>query len=240
MYPRERIEYERAMWQRKPQLRLLKGDYYRQIQALIPSQGRLVEIGSGCGGMKEFIPHSIASDIVLTPWIDLVMSAERLPLADGSIDALVGVDVLHHMEQPLSFFREAARVLRPGGKLVLLDPYVSLGSWIPWHFLHHEACSMDEPFDFSSDFRTENNARATLWFDRHLDALQSLIRPLAVDTVKCFDTFYYPLMGGFRRWSAIPRVLAPMMLRLDRWLGRWVGKLFGYRMLIVMSKCASH
>lgn len=236
MYRLEQIERERLIWNRKPQLRLLKADYYAQIKAFLPADGRIVEIGSGCGGIKEFLPRSIASDIFPTPWVDLAMSAEQLPLVDGSVDALVGIDVLHHMEHPLAFFHETARVLRTGCRLILIDPYVSLGSWISWHFIHHEKCSMQEPFDFAQRYVAENNARATLWFDHHREAMASLIRPLAVEKVAHFDLFYYPMTGGFRSWSLIPNALAPAVLRLDRWLGRWMSRWFGYRILIVMRK----
>ncbi len=209
MYQRERLEEERDVWQRKPQIRLLKADYYARIMALLPRRGRVVEIGSGCGGLKEFFPETISSDIFPMPWVDLVLTAEALPLADGSVEALVGIDVLHHLERPLDFFREASRVLCRGGKLILIDPYVSAGSWIPWHWLHHEACSMREPFDFSQAFQVENNARATLWFGQHAEAMAPLIRPLRVERHAWLDLFYYPLVGGFKRWSLIPAFAAP-------------------------------
>lgn len=236
MYQRERVEEERQVWQRKPQIRLLKADYYARIMALLPRRGRVVEIGSGCGGLKEFFPETISSDIFPMPWVDLVMTAEALPLADASVDALVGIDVLHHLERPLHFFREAARVLREGGKLVLIDPYVSAGSWIPWHWLHHEACSMREAFDFSQPFRMENNARATLWFERYAAAMDPLIRPLQIERKERLDVFYYPLVGGFKRWSLIPAFTASAMLHLDRRLERRLGRWLGYRVLLVMGK----
>jgi tocopherol O-methyltransferase len=43
--------------------------------------------------------------------------ANDLPAA--SIDAMVGIESLTHIEAPASVFREAARLLRPGGRLVL-------------------------------------------------------------------------------------------------------------------------
>jgi ubiquinone/menaquinone biosynthesis C-methylase UbiE len=47
--------------------------------------------------------------------------AEELPLDDESVDAAVAVDVLHHLLDPRAALAEVARILRPGGRLVVLD-----------------------------------------------------------------------------------------------------------------------
>ncbi len=46
----------------------------------------------------------------------------RLPLKDSSIDAIIGLDIFEHIEDDVSAFAEAARVLNPGGVLVLSVP----------------------------------------------------------------------------------------------------------------------
>jgi ubiquinone/menaquinone biosynthesis C-methylase UbiE len=45
-------------------------------------------------------------------------SAERLPFADASFDLVMSTDVIHHVRDRDAYFREAARVLRPGGQIV--------------------------------------------------------------------------------------------------------------------------
>ena len=47
--------------------------------------------------------------------------AATLPFADGSTDAVLVVDALHHFGDPAGAIAEAARVLRPGGVLVIRD-----------------------------------------------------------------------------------------------------------------------
>lgn len=46
----------------------------------------------------------------------------RLPFADARFASVFVRDLLHHVEDPPAVLREAARVLRPGGHLVLLEP----------------------------------------------------------------------------------------------------------------------
>jgi len=58
--------------------------------------------------------------------------AARLPFADESVDALLVVDAFHHFGDPDGALREAARVLRPGGVVVVrdFDPTAPVGRLI--------------------------------------------------------------------------------------------------------------
>ena len=46
----------------------------------------------------------------------------RLPLADGSVDAVVSANLLEHVPDDRRALREMARVLRPGGRAVIVVP----------------------------------------------------------------------------------------------------------------------
>jgi ubiquinone/menaquinone biosynthesis C-methylase UbiE len=48
-------------------------------------------------------------------------SAYALPIKDKSIDLVICVHTMHHLEDPLAFFNEAARVLKDEGKCVIVD-----------------------------------------------------------------------------------------------------------------------
>jgi SAM-dependent methyltransferase len=74
--------------------------------------------------------------------IDVAAKAdlERLPFADGSFDVVLSSHVAEHLVRPEAVFGELARVLRPGGRLVLLTPnrwhYVTLSAWLLPHRFH--------------------------------------------------------------------------------------------------------
>ncbi len=48
-------------------------------------------------------------------------NVERIPLADSSLDAVIGNMILHHCSRPEVAVKEMARVLVPGGRIALSD-----------------------------------------------------------------------------------------------------------------------
>jgi len=47
--------------------------------------------------------------------------AERIPLADNTVDAVISNMALHHVSKPLRAIREMARILKEGGRLIITD-----------------------------------------------------------------------------------------------------------------------
>lgn len=66
--------------------------------------------------------------------LDIVSDIASIPEPDGSFDAIMCIEVFEHLPDPLAAIREFARLLRPGGQLILTAPFCSLTHYAPYHF----------------------------------------------------------------------------------------------------------
>jgi SAM-dependent methyltransferase len=154
------------------------------------------------------------------------------------------VDVLHHLEFPLVFFREAARVLRPGGRVLMVEPAITWGSTAFYRLFHHEPVrtSADVLADGSPDPRRDpydsNQAIPTLIATRDRGRLHRLVPALRIASVQWFALAAYPLSGGFQPWSLIGEGVARRLLHIERALEPALGRFMAFRMLLTVEKAA--
>ncbi|MDN5292206.1 MAG: hypothetical protein PWQ06_2445, partial [Anaerophaga sp.] len=94
--------------------------FLKEIPALPP--GKLLELGSGGGFLKELEPRVITSDVQKLPTNDMTFSALEMPFEDQSLAAIFMIDTLHHLPDAAKFFNEAERTLIPGGIIKMIEP----------------------------------------------------------------------------------------------------------------------
>jgi SAM-dependent methyltransferase len=241
-----RLDAHRRAWQSKPALRAVYEDLYARIARACVA-GPTLEIGGGSGNLKDHAPDVISTDIQAAPWLDAVCDAHALPFASAHFANLVMFDVLHHLVRPLRFFEEAARVLAPGGRVVMVEPALSLLSRPFYTYVHEEPVDLaDDPLRTDSPSRRDpyaaNQAIPTLLFGplwgRHRARLAAMCPALAVRERRMVSLLAYPLTGGFRPWSLIPAALVRPALRIESALAPVLGPLCAFRMLVVMERRA--
>lgn len=110
----------------------------RALLGLVNDQWVVGDLGCGTGQVAEalapFVKQVVAvdaSEAMLTaarkrlkPLANVQVrrgELQTLPLGDGELDAAVTMLVLHHLPEPAAAIRELARVVKPGGKLLLVD-----------------------------------------------------------------------------------------------------------------------
>jgi SAM-dependent methyltransferase len=235
----------RSVWKRKRILRLVYDDFYDRIAAAcVP--GLTIEIGGGTGNLKKRISDVVATDIQFADWLDCVADAQMLPFAPAVAANIVMVDVLHHVEFPISFFREAERILRSGGRIVMVEPAITFGSALFYRLLHPEpVITSADPLvagvvDPKRDPYDSNQAIPTLIATRNRARFHSLFPGLRIERVDWFSLAVYPLSGGFKRWSLLPAMLAQPLLRAERAIEPFVGRIAAFRMLLVVEKVSAH
>ena len=104
---------------------------------------RLVDLGGGSGRATLAVKNEVREPLVVDISIGMLSRARNrglacalgdartLPLANASVDAVIIVDAFHHMPDQSLILDECARILRPGGVLIIreFDPSRLLG-WL--------------------------------------------------------------------------------------------------------------
>jgi SAM-dependent methyltransferase len=237
-----------ALWEVKPELRAVYRVWFEAVLAIAPRGGRVIELGAGPGRLGKYAARTrpdlrwVATELLPTPWNDVVADGLRLPFRTGCADAVVGLDVMHHVARPADLFREASRVLKAGGRLAFVEPWVTPLSHVIYRYFHQESCDMEcDPWEpFRAAGGTEKDA-----FEGNAAVLKRLVGEVGEDgwdrfglsapRLTLMNGFAYLLTLGFRRASLLPASLAPAALALDDALA-WMRRFAAMRALAVWER----
>ena len=111
-----------------PMLTELERDPFDDVLDVGCGTGPVIELLSKKYPEKHFVGLDITPAMIEVaqskklPTAEFIVGdAENLPFGDGGFDAVLCANSFHHYPHPERFFAEAARVLRPGGRLILRD-----------------------------------------------------------------------------------------------------------------------
>jgi len=118
----------------------LFGDTFQlyALLALLDPKLTVGDLGCGTGQVSELLAPHVARVIAVDGSTDMVQAARRrlkgvthvdvrrgemeaLPIDDGQLDVAVLTLVLHHVPEPVRALTEVNRVLKPGGRVLMVD-----------------------------------------------------------------------------------------------------------------------
>ena len=196
----------RSIIQDKAFLRALYSDWYEQIIRVCADRNAVLELGSGAGFLQKVLPGVITSEVFETPGVRLIADACDLPFPDKSLDAVVMTDVFHHIPDAGRFLLEATRCIRPGGKIVMIEPWRT--SWSEWVYMHLHS----EPFSVDSDWKIPrtgplsgaNGALPWIVFQRDRALFEAQYPQWRIKNIEPMMPFSYLLSGGVSMRSLVP------------------------------------
>lgn len=226
----------RQVIRNKPILEAIYREWYTKILLSLRSQTlRVLELGSGAGFLKEYLPNVITSEVFPLEGIDTVIDATKIDLPDSSLDAIVMTDVLHHIPNIDSFFSEAIRTLRPGGRVVMIEPWNTKWSKPIFKYLHHEPFNthtMTWDLPVGGPLSNANGALPWIVFVRDRQRLNRLYPELRIVAIEPLMPISYLISGGLATSINLPKSIFKIVRRLESGVLRERGAMFA---LIVLQ-----
>jgi len=230
----------RARWHVKHTFRqYYRTEYFARLLNHGAATGRCLEVGAGPGLFGLDHRSDVVTDIDAWPWVDLAADVHALPFADGLFDVTVGIDVLHHFARPGDALCEIGRVLSPGGRLILIEPWVSAFGWYIYRYLVHEDCAwMDDPwshaFPAGKSPMDGNTTIPRQLFEADPQRFYAKTG-LNILRVEPFAVASMILTGGTRTWG-LPWPIIRALIRAEGWLPRKLLDRLAIKALLVAEK----
>lgn len=232
---RRRVLHEKVL------LRGVYEDWYRALAAALPPfEGRVLELGAGAGFLDEHLPDLVRSEVFWLPGIDVVLDGLALPFGDGALRAIAMTNVLHHLPSVDRFFTDAARCVRPGGTVAMIEPWSTPWSRLVYRRLHHEPFDPDAvAWQAAGDgpLSRANGALPWILFVRDRERFAKRHPEWLLRRIEPMMPLRYLIAGGVSLRNLVPGLTAPLWRGIEALLAPWRRHLAMFA-LVVLERAA--
>ncbi len=127
-------------------------EWIGKMLSRMPAGARMLDAGAGEQPYKKYCLHlqyvsqdfaqydgqGDRSGLQTGAWdrsgLDIIGDVAAIPEPDGSFDVILCSEVFEHIPHPIEALQEFARLLKPGGQLILTAPFCSMTHFAPYHF----------------------------------------------------------------------------------------------------------
>lgn len=239
----------RAFEQRRSgNLGYLLRERYAWCNDFVGPADRGVELAAGIGAARDFIRCAslLLTDIDDAPWLDVAgVDATATPFDDGSFDFVLISNAIHHLAHPIRVFDEAARILVPGGLLLVRDVKCSLlqrfaarATRVEGYDFGVDVWDRDAVLSDPANPWSANNAVPDLLFD-DLDRFAARV-PMFVPVLQRYDEcLVFVNSGGVTHktpYVPLPTPALRVLGAIDRVLARRLPSVFALQRSVVLKR----
>ncbi len=233
------ISVRRRIIQEKGFLRKIYEEWYSSLTMEIPDgQGGILEIGSGAGFLRKFVPGLVTSEFIASE-VDCILDAQQMPVSDHSLRGILMTNVLHHIPRPALFLSEASRCVRPGGVLAMIEPWVSPWSRLVYRKLHHEHFEPEaKEWEFKSlgPVSSANGALPWIIFERDRERFERNFPMWEIRIIKPMMPFVYLLSGGVSIRFSMPSLSYRIIRAVEDLVRPWRDSLAMFAKIVLLRR----
>lgn len=218
---------------------------YEIVNQELETFDSILEVGAGAAISNIFVSRNIVRTDIL-PFNEFNVlgncAMERLPFKDSSFDAVLAFDSIHHSEQPSKAIIELLRVIRKGGKIILVEPFVSPLSYLPYKIFHHEDTSWDfkEQGSIELSLRNLNPETGDQGVSRFIINQLSNWRTTNFSKLTVSTTYLSPLSffatGGVSRPLNTPKIIVNSLIQVEKLIPNFIMRFLASRVILTITK----
>jgi SAM-dependent methyltransferase len=191
--------------------------------SLLPGGTRVLDVGAGVGQYRslfaacDYKAHDFGQEPQTAGHytrLDYQSDVLAIPAPDASFDVILCTEVLEHVPEPIKAVKEMARLLRPGGLMLLTaplgcllhqEPFIFYGGYTPyWYrrFVSEAGCdvvAIEPNQGFFSLFADYSQWFTNLIHPRHT-ARQSFLQRVFLGMLWLFSHVALRILGPLGRW----------------------------------------